>query len=277
MADPTPNWDEFPCLDDVITTDDLETKGEGKFAPSYVNWCKTAQLLRKHAAGWQFELRTTLDPDGHDTHVFRAPDGSGYLVGFFRAPTGSGFLDTPDFPQAIMDARPVLNPDGTAKLNKWNKPMMDANASIPWDEITARDVTDTHRRCMCTAAAAHFGLAWQIWAKEEVENPMREEAEKPQTAPARQRSTKAAANTPPKPESVAKPEETSVKDKVDTVLRPLFEEAGKDVVKLWKQAFKTNFKLTADAHLISGEAIITEEQFIFTEMFINAQINRKAS
>ena len=176
-----------------------------------------------------------------------------------------------------MGIRPVLNPDGSAKLNKWKSPMMDANASIPWDEITARDVTDTHRRCMCTAAAAHFGLAWQIWAKEEVENPMREEAEKPQTAPVRQRSTKPKANTPPKPESVAKPEGPSVQDKVDAVLRPLFAEAGQDVVKLWKQAFKTNFKLTADAHLISGEAITTEEQFVFTENFINEQINRKAS
>ena len=51
-------------------------------------------------------------------------------------------------------------------MNHQNKP-------IEWDKITARDVTDTHRRCMCTAAAAHFGLAWQLWAKVEIENPMR--------------------------------------------------------------------------------------------------------
>ena len=78
-------------------------KGGGKFAATYVNHMKVSQLLRKHAPGWQFELRTTTDENARETHVFRAPDGSGYVVGFFRAPTGSGFLDTPDMVHAVMD------------------------------------------------------------------------------------------------------------------------------------------------------------------------------
>lgn len=256
MADPIPNWEDFPCLDDVITKADVDTKGTGSYAADYVNWCKTSQLLRTYAKGWQFELRQTLDPNGNDTDVFRAPNGTGYIKGFFRAPTGSGFLDTPDFPQAIMNNR---------------------NQPVQWDQITARDVTDTHRRCMCTAAAAHFGLAWQLWAKVEVENPMRAMAEEPQAAPARQRSAKPKANTPPKAEAVAKPEGPSVKDKVDTVLRPLFADAGKDIFQLWTQAFKANFKLQADPSQINGKNIKTEEHFAFTENFINEQLKRKAS
>ena len=256
MADPTPNWDEFPCLDDVITKADVDTKGTGSYAADYVNWCKTSQLLRTHAKGWQFELRQTLDPNGNDTDVFRAPNGTGYIKGFFRAPTGSGFLDTPDFPQAIMNNR---------------------NQPVQWDAITARDVTDTHRRCMCTAAAAHFGLAWQLWAKVDVENPMRAEAEETKAAPAKKPSSKTKPNQPTEAKSVAKPEEPSVQDKVGTVLRPLFTQAGADVVKLWKEAFKTTFKLTADAQHISGGDITTEEHFAFTENFINEQLKRKAS
>ena len=265
----TPNWDDFPRLDDVITTADLDTKGEGKFAATYINWCKTAQLLREHAKGWQFELRTTLDPDGHDTHVFRAPDGSGYVVGFFRAPTGSGFLDTPDFPQAIMEARPVLNEDGSPKLNKWGKPMMDANASIPWNEITARDVTDTHRRCMCTAAAAHFGLAWQLWAKEEIENPMREKqsAPAPKAAPRKAASSKKADIPPTQADQTATAVEPSVQDQVATVLKPLFAEYGQEAVKAWRAEYKAKFKLQADVPTAAN--ITTPEQFAFTEDYLN--------
>ena len=67
-----PDWEAYPCLDDVITTADVEEKGKGKFAANYVNWMRT-HLLRKHAAGWQFELRTYVDKDGIETDVWRAP------------------------------------------------------------------------------------------------------------------------------------------------------------------------------------------------------------
>ncbi len=51
---------------------------------------------------------------------------------------------TPPVPQAIMDNR---------------------NAAIPLEKITARDITDTHRRGVCMAAAFTFGLAYELWAK----------------------------------------------------------------------------------------------------------------
>jgi hypothetical protein len=63
--------------------------------------------------------------------------------------------------------------------------MDNRNNAIAFEKVTARDLTDAHRRCLCTAAAAQFGLAWQLWAREPVENPHREE----QTKPALQQET----------------------------------------------------------------------------------------
>ena len=85
--------------------------------------------------GWQPEL--VHAPDGYILH--QAPVG-GYLMIRFR----NGDTVTPAVPQAIMDNR---------------------NAAIPVDKITARDITDTHRRGVCMAAAFTFGLAYELWAK----------------------------------------------------------------------------------------------------------------
>lgn len=138
----------FPNLGNVITTDDVSQKGTGSYKADYVNWCRTMHLLHDHAPGWQFHLAHYVD----SSHVWKAPNGTAYVVGYFSGPNGER---TPDFPQAIMDNR---------------------NNAIAFDKVSARDLTDSHRRCLCTAAAAQFGLAWQLWAREEVENPHRESA-----------------------------------------------------------------------------------------------------
>jgi len=146
----------FPNLGDVITTDDVSQKGTGSYKADYINWCRTMHLLHLHAPGFQFHLAHYVDSG----HVWKAPNETAYVVGYFTGPNGER---TPDFPQAIMDNR---------------------NNAIPFDKVSARDLTDSHRRCLCTAAAAQFGLAWQLWAREEVENPHREEKKaKPTPAP----------------------------------------------------------------------------------------------
>ena len=55
------------------------------------------------------------------------------------------------------------------------------NNAVAYENITARQVTDTHRRALASCAAFTFGLAWQLWAREEIEDPMRnsEPAAKP--------------------------------------------------------------------------------------------------
>ena len=146
----------FPNLGNVITTDDVSQKGTGNYKAEYINWCRTMHLLHVHAPGFQFHLAHYVDSG----HVWKAPNGTAYVVGSFTGPDGQR---TPDFPQAVMDNR---------------------NNAIAFDKVSARDLTDSHRRCLCTAAAANFGLAWQLWAREEVENPHREEKKtKPTPAP----------------------------------------------------------------------------------------------
>jgi hypothetical protein len=149
-----------PNLGDVLTPSDVSTKGTGSYAADYVNWARVAHLLHLHAPGWQFHLTTA--PDG--AHVWAAPNGSAYMVGHFVGPDGQR---TADFPQAVMDNR---------------------NAPKAMAAVSARDVTDTHRRCLCAAAAATFGLAWQLWAKESVEDPHHRDeapaAQAPQGRPA---------------------------------------------------------------------------------------------
>ena len=151
---PSPSPLSIPNLGGVITTDDVSQKGSGSYKADYVNWCRVAHLLHENAPGWQFNVQ----PSPSGSHVWEAPNGTAYVVGFFTGPNGER---TPDFPQSVMDNR---------------------NAPIAFAKVSARDFTDTHRRCLCTAAAATFGLAWQLWAREEIENPHRDS--QPQANPA---------------------------------------------------------------------------------------------
>jgi len=128
----------FPNLGDVITTDDVSTKGSGSYKADYINWARTMHLLHLHAPGFQFHLAHYVD----SSHVWKAPNGTAYVVGYFTGPNGQR---TPDFPQAVM---------------------------------------------VCTAAAAQFGLGWQLWAREEVENPHREEKKAKPAAPAKAATVK---------------------------------------------------------------------------------------
>ena len=139
---------DIPNLGGVITSDDISRKGTGSYTADYVNWAKIAHLLHEKANGWQFSLRPS--PEGG--HVWRAPNGTAYVVGYFS----NGVAETPDFPQACMDHR---------------------NSALEFEKISARTLTDSHRRCLCTAAAFTFGLGYELWAKVEVENPMRDEAQ----------------------------------------------------------------------------------------------------
>jgi hypothetical protein len=204
-----------PNLGNVITADDITQKGTGSYAADYVNWCRTAQLLREHAPGWQFHLRST--PEGQ--HVWRAPNGTGYVVGFFEGPDST---TTPDFPQAVMNNR---------------------NEAVQMDKIDARDVTDTHRRCLCTAAAAQFGLAWQLWAKEPVENPHREAEEDAPPASGSQR---------PSSQRTQQPGSSAPRQSSATVVR-----RGPAAGQLATQALSSAAPPSATTQPLSGPAATT--------------------
>lgn len=132
---------EIPNLAGVATADLVEKIGGGNFQASYINWSRTVNLLRIHAPGWLPELVM----NEHGSVIHRAPVGA-YLLIRFRHTDGTL---TPEVPQAIMDTK---------------------NKAIPIDHIDARDITDTHRRGVCMAAAFTFGLAYELWAKVALES-----------------------------------------------------------------------------------------------------------
>ena len=145
---------KLPNLAGVASKDLVEKIGSGKFSAAYINWSRTMNLLREHAPGWLPDYIPS--EDGSLLH--KAPVGAYLLIRFQNMESG---VLTPALPQAVMDHR---------------------NNAIPFDKITARDITDTQRRGMCMAAAMHFGLAYELWAKMPMENGYKSE-EAPTAAP----------------------------------------------------------------------------------------------
>ena len=139
---------DIPNLAGVATADLVEKIGGGNFQASYINWSRTLHLLRTNAPGWLPELVPTTG--GAILH--EAPQGA-FLLIRFRHTDGTV---TPEVPQAIMDTR---------------------NAAIPTNKVTARDITDTHRRGVCMAAAFTFGLAYELWAKLPLESGYHDDAQ----------------------------------------------------------------------------------------------------
>jgi hypothetical protein len=142
----------LPNLAGVATADLVEKIGGGNFSASYINWSRTLNLLREHAPGWLPEVV----PAGDGGLLHSAPVGCYLLIRFRKDDVA-----TPPVPQAVMDPR---------------------NAAIPRDKITARDITDTHRRGICMAAAMTFGLAYELWAKLPLESGYEPTEDQPKPA-----------------------------------------------------------------------------------------------
>jgi hypothetical protein len=168
----------YPNLAGVITKDDVHSKGTGSYAASYVAWARIANHLHTHAPGWEFHLKPSPDRD----HVWKAPDGTGYLVGYFTGPDDQA---TADFPFPVMDNR---------------------NNAIQFDKISARALTDAHRRALCACAAYTLSLGYELWAKEEVAEAGAAPAAVTPVAPA---EAKAKPVTKAKPEPIARHHRTS--------------------------------------------------------------------
>lgn len=158
----------LPNLAGVASRDLVEKIGTGRFEASYINWSRTLNLLRTHAPGWTANCITA---DGGGL-LHKAPVGAYLLIQFVHT-DGS---ETPAVPQAVMDNR---------------------NNAIPYEKITARDVTDTQRRGTCMAAAFTFGLAYELWAKMPLESGYQSETEAPAAPKASPSLTTTASLEPP--------------------------------------------------------------------------------
>lgn len=161
----------YPNLAGVITLSDVKQKGTGSYAADYIPWAKVMQLINAHCNGWLPELIAAND----SCFVHKAPDGTGYLCIQFV----NGNCSTPIWPYAITDSR---------------------NNPIPVEKISARNIADSHRRGLCSAAAAFFGLAFELWAREEIASAS--SSETVETQPEIQLQQDA-----PKPARKAKPKE----------------------------------------------------------------------
>ena len=170
---------ELPNLAGVATKDLVDTIGTGRFQAAYINWARTINLLHENAPGWMVDY--VANPDGGLVH--RAPVG-GYLLISFRHVDGT---TTPALPQAIMDHK---------------------NNAIAYDKISARDITDTQRRGMCMAAAMTFGLTYELWAKDKLEESYSRPATQEAPAAAPKAAPAATAQPAPSAEAVKASEAT---------------------------------------------------------------------
>jgi len=217
---------ELPVLSGIATKDLVEHIGTGSFKASYINWSRTMELLRKHAPGWMVEF--VFNAEGSPLH--QAPVG-GFLLMRFRHVDGTV---TPEVPQAVMDHR---------------------NNSIPYDKITSRDITDTHRRGSCLLAALQFGLAYELWAKMPLESGYRVAEEeviqaakqqpKAQEKPAAPASK--SKSVEPAPQPVEEPPATTESDFIAACTsKGLCEEAAKSLVPKLNGDFANGIKTISD-------------------------------
>ena len=230
----------YPNLAGVITKDDVYTKGTGSYAASYVAWAKIANHLHTHAPGWEFHLKPTQD----GAHLWKAPDGTGYLIGYFTGPEDQA---TADFPFPVMDNR---------------------NNPVQYDKISARALTDAHRRALCACAAFSLSLGYELWAKEEVAEAGSTTTEtvvvevpdaKPK--PAAKKQTAPAA---PVADLAAPIDE----GEYEIVIRSLTDLHGKapERIKELSAAFRKEYKLPSDAAL--SKQIKTQAHVQFINAFL---------
>lgn len=220
-----------PDLAGVISKEDVFRKGHADF----VAWARIANYLHRHAPGWQVALRS--DPSGQ--HVWKAPNGTAYLVLYFVGPDGTV---TEDFPYAITDNR---------------------NNPIQFEQVNARMLTDSHRRGFCAAAAMHFGLAYELWAKEEVDAA--EEPAPVQTKPAPAKAKSAPAKAKAAPATPAEPAaERLLSTQEKEELNALIMARPKPYIKALVDAFAAEFKLEAPV----AAKIQTQQHAKFIEIYM---------
>lgn len=229
---------EIPNLAGVATKDLVEQIGGGKFSASYINWARTINLLHQHAPGWVVNYVT--NSDGGLVH--KAPGAGGYLLIGFEHVDGTS---TPPLPQAVMDHR---------------------NNPIPYDKISARDITDTQRRGMCMAAAMTFGLGYELWAKMPLESgyaapePTDEET-KPVSRPASKSITKTAAPAETAVK-VSDPSETPLTEDEKKLLQGLIKELPIDKRNAFLDQFRKEFNMQPDAKVAYAITKKKHEKFI---------------
>ena len=201
----------IPNLGGILTTGDLYKKG--KF--DYSAWAKTAQRIRVNAPNWYFALQ----PNSEGDFVWKTPNNTGLLMGYFQnVITG---IKLPLFPYAIT--------------NNYNTP-------IDYEKISANDVQNSHRRCLCACGCYSFGDAFELWARVEVKELDQEQEE----------TKEGITRTPDKPNQQPEPVE-SIEDK----------NYGKPITKFAKDAVVTKMMNLSKKYPTIKDSVIDK----FKKMF----------
>jgi hypothetical protein len=218
----------IPNLAGIVTKDDVFSKGTGSYAASYVSWARIAMYLHSEASGWEFALREA--PDGG--HVWKAPDGSGYVVSYFIGPDRQF---TPDFVFPCQDNR---------------------NAPISFDKVSCRTLTDTHRRALCANAAFTFGLGGELWAKLEVADADHTEAPAAASTPPAVKSKPKPASAPAKAAPKAEPADTPLNAEDRKLVLALLMDLTQDQLNPILEQFRAEFSIKPD--IKTSTAITTQ-------------------
>ena len=129
----------IPDLSGKIGKADVDKKGKA----DYVNWATTLQRLHKEAPGWMAEVQEN-GADG--SWLFPSPKGCSVRVRFIHI---DGARKTPWVMQALMDYK---------------------NNDVPFASAGDVAINKAVMRGCCKAAAVHFGLASELWAKDPIED-----------------------------------------------------------------------------------------------------------
>ena len=236
--EPTVETSSIPNLGGILTTGDLYKKG--KF--DYSAWAKTAQRIRENAPNWYFALQ----PNSEGDFVWKTPNNTGLLMGYFQnVITG---IKLPLYPYAITEGP--------------NKP-------IVYEKISANDIQNSHRRCLCACACYSFGDAFELWARVEVKE---EDQEK------KVEEKKGISRTPTKPKQEPEPVESiEDKDYGKPIAQPALEAVVQKIMSLSEKypkkkdevlnKYKSQYGITSEK--IGPADIRTAEQGQFLTLLIN--------
>ena len=236
--EPKVETSSIPNLGGILTTGDLYKKG--KF--DYSAWAKTAQRIRENAPNWYFALQ----PNSEGDFVWKTPNNTGLLMGYFQnVITG---IKLPLYPYAITEGP--------------NKP-------IVYEKISANDIQNSHRRCLCACACYSFGDAFELWARVEVKE---EDQEK------KVEEKKGISRTPTKPKQEPEPVESiEDKDYGKPIAQPALEAVVQKIMNLSEKypkkkdevlnKYKSQYGITSEK--IGPADIRTAEQGQFLTLLIN--------
>ena len=140
------------------------------------------------------------------------------------------------------------------------------NNAIPYEKISARDITDTQRRGMCMAAAMTFGLGYELWAKMPLESGYAapeptDEDTKPVSRPASKSITKTAAPAEAAVK-VSDPSETPLTEDEKKLLQGLIKELPIDNRNAFLDQFRKEFDMKPDAKVAYAITKKKHEKFI---------------